>query len=381
MAKLTKRPDGRYSMQIFLGRDKNGKRKYKTVYGATQKEVQQKADEVRVKLGKGIDVDAEKDTFSQWRDRWLQQKQLTVSDKTHQTLRTCTEPMNAELGLTELPKIIPAQIQDVISDMYRKGYAKSTLTKAIQYTSQIFKLAIINRVTDFDPTIAVSIPQGAPTVHRTALSEEQQRWIRETPHRAQTAAMIMLYAGLRRGELIPLQWSDIDLDERTIDINKSVTFPHGKPIIKIGAKTDAGTRIVSIPDILVEYLSSQPDQNGLVVPSAKGNLMSSEAWQEMWHTYMLDLNIKYGYNGEVSKFSHGIRTKIETFTAHQLRHTYASLLYLAGVDVMTAKEQLGHADVKTTLGIYTHLDAKYKRRALNKLNDYLNPDNSGQGHG
>jgi len=67
---------------------------------------------------------------------------------------------------------------------------------------------------------------------------------------------------------------------------------------------------------------------------------------------------------------HGIPISID-FTAHCLRHTYATLLYKAGVDVLTAQYLLGHADVQTTLGIYTHLDAELKQRGLDKLNDYL----------
>lgn len=48
------------------------------------------------------------------------------------------------------------------------------------------------------------------------------------------------------------------------------------------------------------------------------------------------------------------------------------MLYMAGVDVLTAKEQAGHSDIKTTMAIYTHLDNKYKAKTMNKLNDYLN---------
>lgn len=380
MAKLIRRADGRYAVQVYLGTDENGKKKYKFVYGKTQKEALKKAEELRIKLGKGIDLSAERDSFAKWRDRWLEQKSISVAATTLRSCRTCTQHIADALGDYELPKILPAQIQKCINAMYEEGYAKGTLTKALQYTSQIFKMAIINRVTDFDPTMAVTIPQNAPVQHRTALTEEQQRWIVETPHRAQTAAMIMLYAGLRRGELIPLLWSDIDLDAQTINVNKSVDLAHSKPRVKIGAKTDAGTRIISIPDVLVEYLRAQPNQSGLVVPSAHGKMMSAEAWKRLWHTYMLDLNVKYGHNGEASKFSRrGSIMMIETFTAHQLRHTYASLLYLAGVDVMTAKEQLGHADVKTTLGIYTHLDAKYKRHAMTRLNEYLNQESEASG--
>ena len=379
MAKLTKRSDGRYQMQIYIGVGDDGKKKYKTVYGKTQREVQKKADDLRIRLGKGMDIAAEKDSFSVWRDRWLEAKKLTIAEKSVQTCRTCTQPMEDALGDVELPKIRPADIQAVINDMVGAGYAKSTLSKTIQFTSQIFTMARINRVTDFDPTIAVTIPQRAPVQHRKALSEEQQRWIRETPHRAQTAAMIMMYAGLRRGELIPLLWSDIDLDERTIAVTKSVSFPHNKPCVKIGAKTDAGTRLISIPIILADYLRELPNQKGLVVPSARGAMMTTDAWRRLWSSYMTDLNIKYGYDGDASKYDpKGTVTLIEEFSAHQLRHTYATMLYLAGVDVLTAKEQLGHADIKTTLQIYTHLDQQFKKRAVDKLDSYLSDSLSGK---
>ena len=65
---------------------------------------------------------------------------------------------------------------------------------------------------------------------------------------------------------------------------------------------------------------------------------------------------------------------IPTFTPHQLRHTYITMLYLAGVDVLAAKEQAGHADIATTLGIYTHLDKQHKLRNLDKLNQFISDD-------
>ena len=56
---------------------------------------------------------------------------------------------------------------------------------------------------------------------------------------------------------------------------------------------------------------------------------------------------------------------------HDLRHTFATLLYMAGVDVMAARDQLGHANIGTTLSIYTHLSQKYKEKNIDKLNEYL----------
>ena len=61
---------------------------------------------------------------------------------------------------------------------------------------------------------------------------------------------------------------------------------------------------------------------------------------------------------------------IDKITAHMLRHTFITNMYLAGVDVLTAKEQAGHSDIQTTLNIYTHLDGIYKKKEISKLDQF-----------
>ena len=77
----TQRKDGRYAVQVYLGLGEDKKRKYKTVYGSTQKEANKKAEQVKIMLGKGIDVSAERDSFKEWGERWLELKQHEVSAK------------------------------------------------------------------------------------------------------------------------------------------------------------------------------------------------------------------------------------------------------------------------------------------------------------
>lgn len=74
----------------------------------------------------------------------------------------------------------------------------------------------------------------------------------------------------------------------------------------------------------------------------------------------------------------GIPQLLDKFTAHQLRHTYCTMLYLAGVDILTASKLMGHSDVKITLEIYTHLDEKYKRLNIEKFNNYIANDTTNQ---
>lgn len=107
-------------------------------------------------------------------------------------------------------------------------------------------------------------------------------------------------------------------------------------------------------------------------------MLSEIAWKRLWESYIKDLNIKYGdFNDSIqgkpkSKCQPGgVPIVIPHFTAHWLRHTFATMLYFAGIDILTAKEQLGHSDIKTTLEIYTHLDSQYKRKSMEKLDIYL----------
>lgn len=372
------REDGRLQSKVYLG---NGK--YKYIYAATNKELQQKIDELKTKLGKGIDVSAENDTFGFWSDRWIELKRMDVTEKRWRSYDSRRHYLD-ELAYQPIGKIKTAQIQKIIvdcatqpSEATGKPLARQTLINLKNIASQIFKLAIANRVTEFNPAENVKVPKETPKETRQPLTDEQQQWVRETLHRAQTAAMIMMYAGLRRGELMALTWSDIDLENRTITVNKAVEFAGNTGKVVPTTKTESGMRTVYIPDILVEYLKNQPRKTFLVSCQVSGKLHSETSWKRMWESYMNTMNAKYGdfssVIGTAPKKSQKKRPMIiPTFTPHQLRHTYITMLYLAGVDVMTAKEQAGHADIQTTLNIYTHLDKNHKQKNIDKLNNFLN---------
>lgn len=389
------RADGRLQSKVYIG---DGK--YKYVYAATQKELAEKVNELKVKIGKGLDISAERDTFAYWAEKWLKLKKLQVS---YGRYKSYERKVNSLGSIANVPvsKLRVADIQDVILDLAlynphtKAPTAKQTLNEVRNTAAQILDLAIENRVIEYNCARAVKVPTGAQSEKREALTDEQQRWIRETPHRAQTAAMIMLYAGLRRGELIPLLWRDINLNDGTITVNKSVEFINGSPNIKSGGKTKSASRVVYIPQLLVEYLRPLAGNPfSLVCSSAHGKLMSDSAWKRLWNSYISELNLRYGdfqnnlkwakkhSSAPTSKYCpEKLPLLIPRFTAHMLRHTYITMLYKAGVDVLTAKEQAGHADISTTLAIYTHLDSEYKKKTISKLDKYLSGGTESGGDG
>lgn len=190
----------------------------------------------------------------------------------------------------------------------------------------------------------------------------------------------MMLSGLRRGELAALTWNDVDLKERTITVNKVIAYDsNGVPSLRHITKTAAGMRTVDIPQRLADYMAQMPRDNLLVIHSARGTVMTESAWAKLWRSYMRLLNEKYGTRtpADLERMQSGkpgpkrLDMTIPNITMHWLRHTFCTLLYLAGVDVVQACAQMGHADVSTTLRIYTHLDTIHKRNSVDKLDVYL----------
>lgn len=370
----TRRSDGRIAVQVYLGQV-DGKRKYKTIYGSTQKEADQKAEELKIKLNKGIDLTKSRDSFEQWASFWLTSKVINIGNSQKLQYERCIKRYNDVLGHRKISEIKPYDLQLIINDMaiYNENTNKPSSKKLLsmmKYTAQqIFRYAINNRIIEFNPADAVVVPKNAPKESRRALTSEEREWIINTDHKAQIAAMIMMFAGLRKGELIALTWSDVDLNEGTIKVDKAVEYIGEKPQIK-STKTKSGIRTVYIPEILIEFLRTVPKNNILVYPNGKGNMHSKTTFKRWWDSYMLEIDLKYGkYPQRTNKYDprfHGI--SIDNITPHMLRHTFCTMMYENGVDVVTAKSQMGHADIKTTLEIYTHLSSNHAKEQMQKMN-------------
>lgn len=381
--KCTKRADGRYQRKIYLGMDENGKKKYKYIYGYTAKEVNRQAEEVLYSLHKGTDILSGDLAFSRWADRYLLLKEGKVAEVYFAGLKSRIAFWNQEIGDIPLSKITRSQMQialDALAAHNPNKQGRPTSVKTLRdyrlAASGVFELAMIDRAATYNPAQYLEIRGGEPKNTRRALTDEEQQWVLNTKHRAQTAAMIMMLAGLRRGELLALRAGDIDLKQGTLTVDKAVKFVGGHPEIKRGGKTDAATRTIQIPDKLINYLRpilSELSPFDLLVPGKNGAPMTETAWKRMWSSYIAELNFKYGnfIQDVKSKYDPRITMVINPFTAHCLRHTYASNLVMAGVDPITAKQQLGHTDIHTTLNIYVHINESHTAAQMNKVNEYL----------
>lgn len=381
MARAKKRADGRYCAQIYLGRDETGKRQYKSVYGKSPAELKEKETAIRLQLGRGLDVLSQRDSFAQWADDWLRLKEKEqITCRQMDNYRRAVKLWKDALQDYEIGQVRTDDIERVLIALTDEGLSQRTISLYRSAIRQIMRRAV-GRVIPTNPVEQVQLAAvGRKEEQRRALTSDEQQWIWDTPHRAQPVAVIMMLSGLRRGELSALTWNDVDLNARTITVNKVIEYDsNGVPSLRNVTKSAAGMRVVDIPQRLVDYMAAMPHDGLLVIHSARGKVMTESAWAKLWRSYMRELNIKYGTRtpADLEKMKSskpGPRVfdmTIPPITMHWLRHTFCTLLYLAGVDVVQACAQMGHADVSTTLRIYTHLDAVHKRKSVDKLDAYL----------
>jgi integrase len=180
-------------------------------------------------------------------------------------------------------------------------------------------------------------------------------------------AIVSLFTGIRRGETLALRWPNTDLDAKVIRVREALeeTKAHGIRFKK--AKTKNGRRDITLPDIVVEALREHrrpqlelrialglgklPD-DALVFPALDGGPQSPRAFSGDW----ADAAERIG---------------MAEITLHALRHTHASQLIDAGVELVTISKRLGHASPNITLQIYAHLFRKRDDKAAEAINAAL----------
>ena len=187
------------------------------------------------------------------------------------------------------------------------------------------------------------------------------------PIKYKTMIHIVIFCGLRSGELTNLEWSDIDFENETITVSKQLQYLPGKGIYELdSAKTISGNRTIAIPpmltDLLREYKTWQDNEK----------LLIGQRWIELNKLFTQE-NGKPIFPMTPSKWFNNFikRNNLPPLTFHQLRHTNISLMVAGGVDIATVGERSGHAKEYVTLRYYTHALKEKNREAANKLQNLI----------
>lgn len=366
----------RYCVRVDVGYDpETGQRIRKPFYGKTKREAREKAEEYKAARRNGVDIIQANATLSDWIDRWLSVYGQRAGWSQNRRIAIDCELLRADLGNIPLRDIRPIHLQEYADK--RAVCSASTVSKTKGTVSQIFRDAVANRIIPFDPAAGVRWSSAGSGTHRLLEKWEialiTRNW---QAHRTGVWAMLMLYAGLRRGEALALKWTDIDWAHNIIHVHSALHFENGHPVIGDG-KTENAVRDIPMFPLLRKCLLSVDRPCEYICHSAAGKIVSDSVWGSSWRTFNNSMtNI---LNGDTAQpVAPGRRSDLDkadrkTFSvrAHDLRHTYCSLLYEAGVDVLTAQRLMGHASPEITLRIYTHLSDEKHALDIAKAADFV----------
>ncbi len=385
MAKYKKRPDGRYATSAIIGYDKNGKPKRKTLYGRTIMELDKKVADFKSLQNKGIIIDDNGMTVEQWATKWLE---LYKADKAYNTYmmykRTVDNHIIPNLGNIRLSALKKHQIQELLNNIVQGGHQRTA--EMVKLTlQQIIKQAIIEEYVYKDVTVGLSLPKKQKTEKR-ALTDAEKKLIQNADLNTRERAFVDLlyYTGIRRGEALALMVSDIDFVNKKVKINKNLVMKDKISEIKQSPKTEAGNREIPMPDKLFSSLKNHvTNLNSLYLFTMQnGNLITSSSFRRFWDNILDKINIAAGGEKYKRKDLQEDKEKLplqliaNDITPHMFRHTYATNLYYAGIDIKTAQTLLGHSSIQMTMDIYTHLDNKKILSAGDKLNAFFDSQNN-----
>lgn len=291
-------------------------------------------------------------TFKEVIDLWQQSPQyLKLSPTTQSRYDILIKHANVFKD-QYINNITAEDIQDFLTNLSEQQYATKTIKHQLSIFKIIFKFAKLKRLLKEDITQYLILPEGQKAIKRRALTADEVKTIEEhSDTEYGFFPFFLLNTGLRRGEALALQFKDIDKVNGVVHITKSAYYDGNQTKIK-PPKTDAGIRDVILPRRLIEKLPKGKDDDFLFpYPGIPSKLMTQRIYERKWRNFLKATGLD--------------------ITAHMLRHTYATILFEAEINVKDAQNLMGHADITTTNNIYTHIREQRITETAKKLNTFF----------
>lgn len=382
--KSPKKKSKRVVVTITDGRNPDGSLHRVFFYGKTKTEANKKRDEYKLRRSLGVGLDKHI-TVGDWVTICLENYRTKVSDVYKKNDAVPYNRLKEALGMMKIADVREVHLQKALDAV--AGMSSKTINSYYYAIQLVFAKAKSNKLIPDNPAEELVRPDGEEGTHR-AIDRWESDCIMEhwQDHRCGLWAMIMLLCGLRRSEMMGLDWSCIDMEKRQLTVKRVTVFKSNQPITVEKTKSIAGTRVLPICSPLWDALNTVPDaeRNGFVCLSAHGKQISSSAFKRGWAGFNLAMQriknnepiVQAGRREKladkiVKAEADGREYILFNVLAHDLRHTFATALYDAGIDVKTAQYYLGHSDIRMTLELYTHLSQQRENAQRIQLVSFL----------
>jgi integrase len=362
------RPDRqRWEARVEPGRDEFGKRQY--IQKTTPKNKNTKGEALRI--GRQILNELEAGTYVEPTDAnvaeplrsWhAEHARHHLSPRTHESYGYLLEAhIIPGLGGLKLAKLQPAHLQRYYSDRLDSGAAASSVRKEHNILHAAFKHAVMLRQMATNPADLVTPPRPKRTEMHFLTEIEAAAMLQAAKDTALYLPLLLAVGtGMRRGELLALRWSDVDLDGGTATVNQTLQEAYGAILFK-EPKTTRSRRRITLPGLVVDALRVEHAKHvekelaaepgyvpcDLVLPAPGGGPWWPSNFDRIWRRFKTKQALKIRF--------------------HDLRHTHATQLLKAGVNVKVISERLGHASIGITLDTYSHVMPGMQEEAAERI--------------
>ena len=359
------RKDGRWEGRIVIGYDENGLPKTKNVLAKTKGECIEKLKTLKSTITPDTPIKLKADMpFGEWLDHWYETyckpNARPATQRTYEGyIRLYLHP---RLGSIPLNKVTTSDIQQMCTWMMTEarvdqkngegGLSDSQVINCYSLCDRVLEKAVAEKLIVRNPAKGCKLPPNRPNEMKVLSREDMQKVLIQAKEENYYELFLLEFAtGLRLGELMALQWDDVDLVTGELRINKQVNLVGSKLVIS-EPKTKAAVRTLILPPsvrkVLAEYktrvnsrwLFPTPKKDDLpIIPSAVSRRL---------HTLLEHAGC-------------------EQVRFHDLRHTFATIALAHGMDIKTLSTILGHVSSATTLNTYSHVTDEMRQRAAVKI--------------
>ena len=368
---IRERKDGRWEGRIIIGYDDNGKPKSKSVFAPTKTECAKKLKELQNEsyhITGRLPTQAKSSmSFGEWMDLWYQ-------NYCKQTIRETTRPSyENRIYQHIIPVLGEIKLDKLTQNDLQNFYTHLKTTGRLQYTEQqgnglsdrmvrgchascrmALEKAVKEGLITMNPAIGCKLPPKKAREMQVLTHDEMQRFLIQAKHDGYYEIFLLdLSTGLRRGELMGLQWKDLNFATGELRVERQVSRVNGE-LKTFPPKTKSSIRTVVLPPSVLKMLKAyQPSTNGSkwIFPSPVKTDDSPRDPHTVYSKMQLVLE----------------RAECKRIRFHDLRHTFATMALEHGMDVKTLSTMIGHVSSATTLDIYSHITTEMQISAAQKI--------------
>ena len=287
------------------------------------------------------------------------------------------------LGYMRMDKISARDIQQFINSLAQNGanqntggpLSRKTMIHHLSFISSIFEYAIKMDMLNFNPCKKVTIPKydangKASHYEKKIYTKEQVKQFLDIIGNAEMKYKVFfnlaIFTGCRRGELMGLEWKDIDFETGLISICRTSNYVPGKRTYTDITKTQTSTRFIYVPESITQLLKEYKQYQDKYKSQLGDQWVECDRLFTKWNGEPMSMNTPYCWLKKECE-----KQNFPFYGIHTFRHLNASLQINAGVDPTTVAAMLGHSTPQTTLSIYSHFFNEAKLKASNAIADAL----------